>query len=84
QAKGNHYLFIKNNPRKALKYYCKACRLLPCHECLLSARSMCKYKMGDKKGALEDCERILTTIQGQEKYGSMKPDDLLVYLYEQF
>jgi hypothetical protein len=84
QAKGNTYLFIKNNPGKALKYYNKACKLLPCHECLLSARCMCKYKMGDKKGALEDCERILTTDQGQEKYGSMKPDDLLDYLYAKF
>lgn len=84
QAKGNHFLFIKNNPGKALKYYNKACMLLPCHECLLSARSMCKYKMGDKKGALEDCERILTTDQGKVKYGNMKPDELMSFLYEKF
>jgi hypothetical protein len=83
-AKGNYFLFIKNNPRKALKCYNKACNLLPCQECLLSSRSMCKYKMGNKKGALEDCERILTTFQGQKKYGSMKPDDLVHYLYERF
>ena len=56
---GNKLLFLKENPRKALSYFNQAVKLLPYQESILAARSLCKYKLGDQSGAMEDFERIL-------------------------
>lgn len=59
QDKGNKKLFVKKDPRSALKYYNQAIRLLPHEESFLAARSLCKYELGDERGAVRDLERIL-------------------------
>ena len=58
QERGNHWMFEKNNPEKAIKYYNQGIRLLPFEESLLAARGLCKYELGDTEGALADWERI--------------------------
>ena len=57
--KGNKILFIKKNPKRALKCFNEAFRLLPNKESILAARSICKYQMGDEQGAIQDCSRII-------------------------
>jgi TonB family protein len=58
QERGNHWMFVKNKPEKAIKYYDQGIRLLPFEESLLAARSLCKYELSDTEGALADWERI--------------------------
>jgi hypothetical protein len=58
--KGNKMLFKKSNPKKALKCYDMGINLLPNNETLLAARGLCKFKMGDKTGAILDWERVNT------------------------
>ena len=52
---------VKKNPKKALKYFNKAIRLLPKEESILAARSLCRYELGDEKGAIEDYNRIIAS-----------------------
>jgi len=56
---GNELLYTKENPKRALKYFNEAVRLLPYEKDLLGVRSLCKYRLGDKQGAREDWERII-------------------------
>jgi tetratricopeptide (TPR) repeat protein len=56
--KGNKWMFAKHNPRKAIYFYNKGITLLPNNETLLAARGLCKYKIGDQKGANRDWERL--------------------------
>ena len=58
QERGNRWMFVKNNPEKAIKYYDQGIRLLPFEESLLAARGLCKYELGDTEGALADWQRI--------------------------
>lgn len=66
--KGIRLLDIQKNPRKALECLNKAIRLRPNNECILAARSRCKYELGDEFGAIQDCRRImyLNSANGQE------------------
>ena len=59
QDKGNRMMFIKDHPGRAIKYYNRAVKLLPYEESILAARCLCRYEMGDQKGALEDLDRII-------------------------
>lgn len=72
QEKGNEWLFVKENPEKALKFYKQGTILLPNEESLLAMKSYCLYVLGDNEGALKDWERlkILSTRNGDaaEKY----------------
>lgn len=56
--RGNKLLFEKNNPKKALKYYNMGINLLPNNETLLAIRGLCRYELGDEKGADQDWERL--------------------------
>lgn len=58
QQKGNNWMFQKNNPTKALKYYNRAIVLLPNEESLLAMRGLCNYKLGNDKEATKDWGRI--------------------------
>ena len=60
QQKGNRWMFAKNNPKKALKYYNKAIVLLPRQESLLAMRGLCRYELGDEVGAIKDWNKIAT------------------------
>lgn len=57
---GNKMLFIKKEPKRALKYYDRGITLLPNEESLLAARGLCKYELGDEEGARRDWNRIKT------------------------
>lgn len=59
QGKGNKLMFLKNNSKRALRYYDRAVKLLPYEECILAARCLCKYELGDEKGYQEDLERMM-------------------------
>ena len=56
--KGSRMLFVKNDVRKALKLYDKGMNYLPYDKCLLLSRGMCRFELGDKKGAAEDWNRL--------------------------
>ena len=56
--RGNKLLLEKNKPEKALKYFNRGIRYLPNEDCLLISRGMCRYKLGDIKGAHEDWTRL--------------------------
>lgn len=57
-TKGNRQLFVKENLKGALKNYNKATQYLPNDKCLLAARGICRYELGDKNGACNDWNRI--------------------------
>lgn len=57
--KGNKLMYSKNKPRRAIYFYNKGITLLPNDETLLAARSLCKYRLGDKDGANQDWERLI-------------------------
>jgi len=56
--KGNELFLGKNNAKKALKYYDYCVKYLPYETASLMVRGLCKYKLGDKEGALSDWRRI--------------------------
>lgn len=58
--RGNKLLFVKKDPKKALKYFNQGIRLTPNEESLLIARSICNFKLGNEEAALEDWDRIMT------------------------
>ena len=60
QQKGNHWMFEKNNPEKAIKFYNRGIVLLPNEESLLAMRGLCNYQLGNEKEATNDWERIKT------------------------
>jgi len=59
QDKGNRMMFLKKDPKRALKFYNQAIMLLPSEESILAARCCCRCELGDEQGALRDLERIL-------------------------
>ena len=56
--KGNKFLFVKNNPAKALKYYDHGMTYLPYDKSLLLLRGLCRFDQGDKQGAAKDWSRL--------------------------
>jgi tetratricopeptide (TPR) repeat protein len=56
--KGSKQLFVKHDPRKALKYFNNGVRYLPNNESLLMHRGICRYELGDEAGARKDWERM--------------------------
>ncbi len=69
--KGNHYLFVHNKPKKALKYFNRAITLLPNEECLLVARSLCRYAKKDFYGAENDWKRMKVLARKNNKVPDM-------------
>lgn len=57
---GNEMLFIKKQPKKALKYFDESIKLLPNEETLLAVRGLCRYEIGDISGAKDDWHRLKT------------------------
>jgi tetratricopeptide (TPR) repeat protein len=57
--KGNNLLYVKKNPKRAMKCFNEAFRLRPSNESILAARSICKFELGDEQGAIQDCNRII-------------------------
>lgn len=55
--KGNELLFLKDQPKKAIKYFDLATNYLPNNETICGIRGFCKYRMGDEKGAIRDWDR---------------------------
>ncbi len=64
---GNRYLFEKNNPKKAIKYYDLGVNLLPNNETLLAVRGLCNYELGDEKSACCDWERLKIIAERNNK-----------------
>ena len=56
--KGSEELFVNNNPKKALKYLDRGMKYRPYEDCLLVSRGICKYELGDEKGAMADWNRM--------------------------
>ena len=56
--KGNKELLVNNNPKKALRAFCKASKYLPYDGALLHAQSITKFQLGDKEGAIADWNRM--------------------------
>lgn len=57
-SKGSELFFMKNNPKKALRFYDEGVVLLPKDKGLLLVRGMARYEVGDMKGACQDWNRI--------------------------
>lgn len=55
--KGNELLFIKEQPKKALRFFDYAINLLPDNETIHAVRGLCKYRLGDENGANRDWDR---------------------------
>lgn len=66
QKKGNKLMFVKKNPKKALKYFDRAIVFLPYEESLLAARGLCKYQIGDEEGAINDWNRLIVLAERNE------------------
>lgn len=67
QKKGNNWMFTKNNPEKALKYYNRGITLLPNEVSLLAMRSLCNYEMGNINEAEKDWKRIKTLANNKSE-----------------
>lgn len=72
--KGNKQLFEKNNINKALKYFSNGIKYKPNEDCLLLARGMCKYELGDTEGAQQDWNRM--RMAGVDKNAENLANDL--------
>lgn len=57
-TKGTKQLLLKKNPQKALRFFNHGIKYRPNEDCLLMARGICKYELGDKTGAHNDWERM--------------------------
>jgi TonB family protein len=55
--KGNELLFLKDQPKKAIKYFDLAINYLPNNETIHGIRGYCKYRIGDEEGANRDWDR---------------------------
>ena len=51
-------LLAKKNPKKAINYYNQGLKYLPYDTGLLFSRGICRFELGDKKGAREDWNRL--------------------------
>jgi hypothetical protein len=56
--KGNKQLLLKRNPQRAIRHFDRGIVLLPNEKCLLLARGLSRYEVGDKEGACRDWNRI--------------------------
>lgn len=56
----NKNLYEKHNVKKAMKFYSYGVTYLPYDHSLLLMRGMCRYELGDKAGAIEDWNRMVT------------------------
>ena len=78
---GNRIMFLKKDPKRALKYYNQAIMLLPSEESILAARCCCKCELGDKEGAQQDLERILVLNPGvRDQFKEEKSDEYFAEL----
>lgn len=68
--KGNKQLLLKQNPKRAIRHFDRGIVLLPNEKCLLLARGMSRYEVGDKEGACRDWNRI-------KALGGFESDELL-------
>ena len=57
--KANQHMYVKNNPKRALKYYDKSIKYCPYETASLLLRGICKYENGDTEGANADWERLI-------------------------
>jgi hypothetical protein len=57
---GNRKFFVRENYKSALYFYDRAVCFVPNDKSALLARGMCKYRLGDKKGACNDWNRVRT------------------------
>jgi tetratricopeptide (TPR) repeat protein len=86
--KGNHALFVKNQPEKALKFFNQGINYLPNNETLLAVRGLCRYRLGDEAGANRDWERTKVLAQrngnteNEPGYTLEKDDEILQELTE--
>lgn len=62
---GNRKFFVRENYKSALYFYDRAVCFVPNDKPALLARGMCKYQLGDKKGACNDWNRV-KTLGGME------------------
>ncbi len=56
--KANQQMMVKNNPKKALRYYNESIKYCPYETSSLLLRGLCKYEVGDKEGAYTDWKRV--------------------------
>lgn len=56
--KAGKMLYLKENPKMALKNFNQGILLLPKEKCLLMGRGLAKYELGDEAGACQDWNRI--------------------------
>lgn len=59
-AAGNKRFYVKENYKNALFFYDRAVCYMPKDKSALLIRGMCKYQLGDKKGACNDWNRVKT------------------------
>lgn len=57
-AKGNKHLLVKGNTKKALRCFDKGIALRPNEKCLLFARGLCLYKIGNNEDGNKNKNRI--------------------------
>jgi hypothetical protein len=69
-VKGNKQLLLKRNPQRAIRHFDRGIVLLPNEKCLLLARGLSLYEVGDKEGACRDWNRI-------KALGGFESDELL-------
>lgn len=56
--KGNKLFLVKFKPKKALNYYEKSIKFMPYETSSLIMRGLCRFELGDEKGACSDWNRI--------------------------
>jgi TonB family protein len=64
-SRGCENLFLKHNPKLALRGFNKGVVLLPKDKGLLALRGLTRYELGDKNGALDDWTK-LRNLGGKE------------------
>lgn len=77
--KARHYftaasesLFFEKNTKKALRKYNRAFNYLPNDENILLMRGLCKYELGDEKGAERDWGRIKMLARNGDKENNLE------------
>lgn len=65
--KANEWLFVKNNPKKALRHYNHGIVYLPNETNLLIGRSICKEKLGDSEGAKVDMNKAFAILNNSNE-----------------
>ncbi len=58
KLKGNKLMYDKENPKRAIKAYDQAARILPNEESILVARILCNYELEEFESAEQDYERL--------------------------